>query len=93
MFKRLSGQYYIRLRKFFRIRLLTLDNDAVAALIEGYEKEVRAYRDDALRMAWYMRGSISYEDATLLSFNDRELINKIIKDNIETTEKTKLPFF
>jgi hypothetical protein len=40
-----------------------------------------------------MRGSISYEDAMLLSFNDRELINKIIKDNIETTEKTKLPFF
>ncbi len=62
-------------------------------MIEGYEKEVRAYRDDALRMAWYMRGSISYEDAMQLSFNDRELINKIIKDNIETTEKTKLPFF
>jgi len=40
-----------------------------------------------------MRGSISYEDAMLLSFNDRNLINKIIKDNIETTEKTKLPFF
>jgi hypothetical protein len=40
-----------------------------------------------------MRGSVSYEDAMLLSFNDRNLINKIIKDNIETTEKTKLPFF
>jgi len=44
-------------------------------------------------MAWYMRGSISYADAMQLSFTDRELINKIIKDNIETTEKTKLPFF
>ena len=93
MQERVSSKYHLWLRKFFRIRLLTLDNDAVAALIEGYEKEVRAYRDDALRMAWYMRGSISYEDAMLLSFNDRELINKIIKDNIETTEKTKLPFF
>jgi len=91
--ERVSSKYNIWLREFFRLRLLTLDNDAVAALIEGYEKEVRAYRDDALRMAWYMRGSISYEDAMLLSFNDRELINKIIKDNIETTEKTKLPFF
>ena len=93
MQERVPSKHYLRLRKFFRIRLLTLDNDAVAALIEGYDKEVRAYRDDALRMAWYMRGSISYEDAMLLSFNDRELINKIIKDNIETTEKTKLPFF
>ena len=93
MQERIPSEYYLRLREFFRIRLLTLDNDAVAALIEGYDKEVRAYRDDALRMAWYMRGSISYEDAMLLSFNDRDLINKIIKDNIETTEKTKLPFF
>jgi len=40
-----------------------------------------------------MRGSLSYEDAMLLTFTDRELVNKIIKDNIETTEKTKLPFF
>lgn len=40
-----------------------------------------------------MRGSISYEDAVMLSFEDREVISKIIKDNLETTEKTRLPFF
>lgn len=50
-------------------------------------------RDDALRMSWYMRGGISYEDVMMLSSTERELINKIIKDNIETTEKSKLPFF
>ena len=93
MQERIPSEHYLWLREFFRIRLLTLDNDAVEALIEGYDKEVRAYRDDALRMAWYMRGSLSYEDAMLLTFTDRELVNKIIKDNIETTEKTKLPFF
>ena len=93
MQERIPSKHYLWLREFFRLRLLTLDNDAVAALIEGYEKEVRAYRDDALRMAWYMRGSLSYEDAMLLTLTDRELVNKIIKDNIETTEKTKLPFF
>jgi hypothetical protein len=40
-----------------------------------------------------MRGAISYDDAMLLSQQDREIINKIIKDNLETTEKTRLPFF
>jgi hypothetical protein len=40
-----------------------------------------------------MRGSISYEDGMLLSFTDREIIGKIIKDHMETTEKTRLPFF
>lgn len=50
-------------------------------------------RDDALRMAWFMRGSLQYDDAMLLSSQDRELVNKIIKDNIETTQKTRLSFF
>lgn len=57
------------------------------------EREIKAYRDEALRICWYMRGSISYEDAMLLSIADREIINKIIKSNLETTKETKLPFF
>ena len=79
--------------KFFRKRLLTLDNDNIIALIQGYDKEVRAMRDDALRMSWYMRGGISYEDIMMLSKTERETISKIIKDNLDTTEKSKLPFF
>jgi hypothetical protein len=44
-------------------------------------------------MAWYMRGGLSYEDAMLLSNSERELIGKIIKDNMDTTQKSGLPFF
>ena len=62
-------------------------------LLDRYEKDVRAYKDDALRMSWYMRGGLSYDDAMLLSSMERELIGKIIKDNLETTEKSKMPFF
>jgi hypothetical protein len=62
-------------------------------LIKGYEHDVRALKDDALRMSWYMRGGLSYDDAMLLSLQERELIGKLIKDNMETTQKTKMPFF
>jgi hypothetical protein len=81
------------LGKFFRQRLLTLDNDAIVKLIKDYEKEVRAMKDDALRMSWYMRGGVSYEDIIMFSQVERELVSKIIKDNLDTTEKSKLPFF
>jgi len=91
--KAISCNYNIRLRKFFRLRLLTLDGDAVAELIESYENDVRALKDDALRISWYMRGGMPYDLAMNLSFQEKELINKIIKDNLETTEKTKMPFF
>jgi hypothetical protein len=40
-----------------------------------------------------MRGGISYEDAMMLSQQERELISKIIKENMETTKKSGMPFF
>ena len=57
------------------------------------DKEVRALKENALRMCWYMRGGLSYEDSMLLSDTERKIINEIIKDNLETTKKSKLPFF
>jgi hypothetical protein len=39
-----------------------------------------------------MRGSINYIDLMYhISHDDLEIFNRIIKDNIETTEKTRLP--
>ena len=72
---------------------MTLDNDDIVEMIENYDKQSRAIKNEALRMCWYMRGSINYSDAMMLGPGDRDLISQIIKDNIETTEKTKLPFF
>ena len=44
-------------------------------------------------MAWYMRGGLTYNDAMALSSSEREIIGEIIKKNMETTEKSGLPFF
>lgn len=44
-------------------------------------------------MSWYMRGGLSYETAMMLGQTEIDLINKIIKDNLETTQKSHLPFF
>jgi hypothetical protein len=38
-----------------------------------------------------MRGGLGYEEAHMLSREDREIMNKIVKDNIETVKKTKMP--
>jgi len=44
-------------------------------------------------MSWYMRGGISYDHALQLSISERRLISKLIKENLETTKKSGLPFF
>lgn len=39
-----------------------------------------------------MRGSVTYIDLMYhISYDDLEIFNRIIKDNIETTEKTRMP--
>ena len=62
-------------------------------MIEGYEKESKALRDEALRFCWFMRGGLTYTEAMMLSYNERLIISDIIKDNMESTKKSGLPFF
>jgi hypothetical protein len=50
-------------------------------------------RKESLKMSWYMRGGVSYEQALQMSMKERRMIGEIIKDNLETTKKSKLPFF
>jgi hypothetical protein len=57
------------------------------------ERECNDIRQEALQMSWYMRGGLSYDQALQLSVGERKLINKLIKDNLETTKKSGLPFF
>ncbi len=56
------------------------------------DKEAREIKKDAMKICWYMRG-LSFSEAMNLSYEDREIAYEIIKDNLETTKKTGLPFF
>ena len=72
---------------------MTLNYDEINRMIERMDKEARAIREEALRQAWFMRGGLSYEDAMMLSHQERELVSTIVKKNIEKTNESGLPFF
>jgi hypothetical protein len=57
------------------------------------EKEANSMRQEALQLAWYMRGGLTYDQALQLSVGERKIINEIVKSNLETTKKSGLPFF
>lgn len=57
------------------------------------EKESNDIRQEALRMAWHMRGGLTYDQALQLSTAERKIIAGMIKENMETTKKTGLPYF
>lgn len=72
---------------------MTLDSDAIVKMVDQMETDVDNIRQEALKMAWYMRGGITYDQSLQLSANERKFIGNLIKENLETTKKSGLPFF
>ena len=63
------------------------------AYFDRLEAQSKALKEEALRLCWYMRGGLSYEESMMLSLDERKLIGKIVKDNLETSKKSGMPFF
>ena len=40
-----------------------------------------------------MRGGVTYNEACGMSPAEREIVGKLVKENLETTKKTGQPFF
>lgn len=57
------------------------------------DKEANSIKANCLKLAWGMRGGITYEDVLNLSVAERQMIADIIKENYETTKKSGLPHF
>lgn len=70
-----------------------MDNEQIVKLIESYDKQSRAIKEETLRFCWYMRGGLTYDEAIILSSQEREMISNIVKDNMETTKESGMPFF
>jgi hypothetical protein len=62
-------------------------------MIEAMDKDCQLIRNEAVKLSWYMRGGLTYDQALALSANDRTVIGDLIKENLETTKKSGLPFF
>lgn len=72
---------------------MTLTDADIEDWLNLLEKETKAIREEALRFTWWMRGGVSYEESMMLSHEEREIIGKIIDDNMETAKKSQMPFW
>jgi hypothetical protein len=69
------------------------DAVTIGKYVDDMDKEASSIKEESLRMCWNMRGGLSYNEALHLSHDERATIGKIIKDNLETTKKSGLPYF
>jgi len=58
--------------------------------MENQQKELKS---EILKLCWYMRGAVTLSEGWELCFEDRSIIGDIIKENLETTKKSGMPFF
>lgn len=57
------------------------------------ENQILAIKDELIHICWWMRGSITYDQALNLTNKEKEIIGKLIKENMETSKKTGTPIF
>jgi hypothetical protein len=70
-----------------------LSAEEISAWVDKMDEEANSIKQQSLKMSWYMRGGASYEDVMQMSYQERKMIGDLIKENLETTKTSKLPFF
>ena len=68
------------------------DSDIIKYLKE-FDNEIKNLKLELMKICWYMRGGITWQEVLNLSPDDREIVGKLVKENLETTKKTGQPFF
>jgi len=69
-----------------------MPNSDIEAYLVSFDIGAKNLKENMFRTSWYMRGGVTINDLLYLySFEDREIMSKIIKENIEITEKTQMP--
>jgi hypothetical protein len=70
-----------------------MPSDEIEELVKSFEKDCKEIKKSLYILCWYMRGSLTVEQSYQLDYESREIIQKIVEDNLETTKKSGLPFF
>lgn len=72
---------------------MTLSLPEIEAEVQKMENESKAIRRNIYKMAWFMRGSVNVEQLFSMDIADQEILAELIKENLETTKESGLPFF
>ena len=68
------------------------DSDIIAYL-KDFDSQVKNLKLELMKVCWFMRGGMSWNEALVLSPDEREIVSQLVKENMETTKKSGQPFF
>jgi hypothetical protein len=69
-----------------------LSNSEIEKYLKSLDQQAKDVKDEIFRLSWYMRGGVSSHDLFhVYSYEDRTILNDIVKSNIELTKKSGMP--
>jgi len=63
--------------------LITAEPSEVAEYFEEMASDARDIKKQVIEICWYMRGSVTHDQAWQLTYEDKKLISEFIKENQE----------
>ena len=57
------------------------------------DSDVKNLKHELLKICWYMRGGVTYQESLNMDIEERKIVAQIVKDNLETTKKSGRDFF
>ena len=68
------------------------DSDIISYL-KDFDNETKNLKLELMKICWFMRGGMSWNEALVLSPDERAIVSQLVKENMETTKKSGQPFF
>ena len=70
-----------------------MGDSEIVSYLKDYDSQTKNLKLEIMKLCWFMRGGITWQEALELSPEGRSVATQLVKENMETTKKTGQPFF
>ncbi len=72
---------------------MALSDSEIVKYLKDLELETKNLKHELLKICWYMRGGVTYQESLNMAIEERKIVADIVKENLETTKKSGRDFF
>jgi hypothetical protein len=70
-----------------------MGDSEIVSYLKDFDNQVKNLKLETMKVCWFMRGGITWQEALNLSPEERTVVSQLVKENMETTKKSGQPFF
>jgi hypothetical protein len=70
-----------------------MGDSEIIKYLKDFESQAKNLKLEIMKVCWFLRGGMSWNEALILSPDEREIVSQLVKENMETTKKSGQPFF